>query len=164
MTATKKDVVSRAVADLRQHAADLRCIGWHSDAAVLSELASAWEVRGADGHERDAHQHDAERLRANADPAAIAAFDRREAVRAADLPAGTFEAVDEIVRLVLPDDESWCIRGACLEMARFTDDPRRIARGGLSLADQIGIDEETAISVVGLVVRDLRLAGRLVAS
>ncbi len=127
--------------------------------AELREIAAAMELHDTEVADAAAHGAMLEAIGAKADPEASAALDRRAAVRAADPPEGSFEAVDDIVRQVLPDDECWALRGAVNEMARFTRDARRLAHGGLRLAEELGIDEQVAIRVVGLALRDLRLRG-----
>jgi len=127
--------------------------------ADLRELASAREMQLADADDAAAHEKMMEGIGANADPDACRAFDRIAAVRATSFPTEAHEVIDAMVADVLPDDECWFLRGVMFEASRFTTDLPRIVQGAIDLARELDIEERTAIAVVTVAARDLRVRG-----
>ena len=77
-----------------------------------------------------------------------------------DRPAlGAFPAAD---KLTAPSIDAWIIedptrlRGVVVEVARFCKDDRRVVESVLVLADQLGIDQRLAGSIIGPALRDVR--------
>jgi hypothetical protein len=91
-------------------------------------------------------------------PAAVLAAHQTELIP--DRPAlGAFPAAS---KMTAPSIDAWIIedptrlRGVVAEVARFCKDDRRVVESVLVLADQLGIDQHLAGSIIGPALRDVR--------
>jgi len=123
----------------------------------LRELASAREAQLAAEAGAAAHAAMLEAIAADADPETCRSFDRRLAVGL--VPPECRERVDELIAELLPLDSGWCIRGVAFVLTSCLTDGREVARIALKVAAALWIDEQLAVRVLIVALRDLHARG-----